>query len=180
MWTFRFESFHKDFKMYARVVTSRVNICMTLGIKASLKFSYRLMTNEKPDPIRKFSHISNSIFYLDIKILLNLSDAEEESAFYNSEVEYSGTLYKKGFYIITNNGGNAELFKIEGAVYHKDSFFLIVKAVTIVSYSQGLRSYEVGGESETIDLKNLKDYNTPPVHIHYIPNGVYVRPKVYF
>lgn len=47
LWTYRYESFHKDFKMYARVITSRKNISLTLGIKASLKFAYRIMSNEK-------------------------------------------------------------------------------------------------------------------------------------
>lgn len=167
--------------MYARVITSRVNISMTLGIKACFKFSYRIMkSDEKSDPIRHFSHISSSNFYLDIKILLNLSDTEEESVIFNTEVEYSGTLYKKGFYIIKNNDGQMELLKIEGVLHCKEEFLLIGRDVTIISYSVGLRSYEVGGESDTLVIKNLKNNNTPPVHIHYIPNGVFVKPKEYF
>lgn len=167
--------------MYARVITSRINISMTLGIKACAKFSHRILSNKNSDSIKNFSHMSNSVFYLDIKILLNLSDNEEELAIVSTEVDYAGTLYKKGFYIIkTNNDGIVELFKIYEVLYYKCNFLLIGKDVKIVSYSAGLRSYEVGCESETLVIKNLKYYNTPPVHIHYTPNGVYVRPKEYF
>lgn len=53
MMNYRFEAMHKIFKEYAHVISSRSNICLTLCIKAALKFSNDL--NE--------SNFFKSIFY---------------------------------------------------------------------------------------------------------------------
>lgn len=57
----------------ARVITSRRNISITLGIKASLKFAYKIMSNKKiSNTINFTNNKQNSKYYLDINILLNL------------------------------------------------------------------------------------------------------------
>lgn len=166
--------------MYARVITSRKNISLTLGIKASLKFAYRIMSNEKISNIKNFANISNSKYYLDTKILLNLMDEDEDLASFSSEVTCNGTKYKSGFFVLTQNDKNeVEFFKIEEVVYYRTDLLLLGKYVDI-EYCSGLHAYKVGEESIILSLRNLKQCNTPPVHIHYTPNGIFVRPKPYF
>lgn len=42
-WSFRYEAKHKEFKSYARAITSRKNICVSLAKKFQLKFAHSLM-----------------------------------------------------------------------------------------------------------------------------------------
>lgn len=45
-WCFRYEAKHKELKMYARAITSRKNICLTLAIKYQLKFVHFLLNQD--------------------------------------------------------------------------------------------------------------------------------------
>jgi len=42
----RYEAFHKQLKSTAKIVTSRVNLLLTLCIKQQLKFSYRILSKK--------------------------------------------------------------------------------------------------------------------------------------
>ncbi|XP_053692696.1 uncharacterized protein LOC128743019 [Sabethes cyaneus] len=55
IWCFRFEAFHQIFKQYCRNITSRVNICLTLCIKAGLVFANNLKDNNFIPPIIKYT-----------------------------------------------------------------------------------------------------------------------------
>jgi len=46
-WCFRYAAKHKELKMYARTITSRRNICLTLAIKYQFKFAYFLLNQKK-------------------------------------------------------------------------------------------------------------------------------------
>lgn len=95
-------------------------------------------------------------------------------------VTYNGTKYKSGFFVFTQNDENeVEFFKIEEIVYYKQNLLLVGKFVDVI-YCSGLHSYKVGAESINLSIRSLTDCNTPPVHIHYTTNGIYVRPKPYF
>lgn len=50
LWSYLFESKHREAKTYARNITSRKNITYSLSIKASLKFSNFLMDNQRGFP----------------------------------------------------------------------------------------------------------------------------------
>lgn len=41
LWCFKYESKHRQFKIYSRYITSRKNICLTLSKKYELKFAYQ-------------------------------------------------------------------------------------------------------------------------------------------
>lgn len=45
-WYFRYEAKHKELKMYARAITSRKNICLTLAKKYQYKFAHLLLNKE--------------------------------------------------------------------------------------------------------------------------------------
>lgn len=55
-WCFRFEGKHKEMKMYARSITSRKNITLTLANKFQLKFAHLLLQPTKLKIISKEKH----------------------------------------------------------------------------------------------------------------------------
>ncbi|KAL4083604.1 hypothetical protein QTP88_028920 [Uroleucon formosanum] len=70
-WCFRYEAKHKDFKMYARAITSRKNICLTLANKYQFKFAHFLLS-QKYD-------------YLEInKSVKNISKSQKVSTTYKT------------------------------------------------------------------------------------------------
>jgi len=46
-WCFRYKAKHKELKMYAKAITSRRNICLTLANKHQFKFAYFLLNRKK-------------------------------------------------------------------------------------------------------------------------------------
>lgn len=60
-WCFRYEAKHKEIKTYARATNSRLNIAVTLSIKAGLHFSNCLIKKEFfEDTVERGKCLSNS------------------------------------------------------------------------------------------------------------------------
>jgi len=92
-WCFRYEAKHKEFKMYARAITSRKNICLTLANKYQFKLAYFLLS-QKYD----YSEINtsesqkvNSNNY-DQFIFNNLNISTDSFDSY-SKINFKGTTY---------------------------------------------------------------------------------------
>lgn len=61
-WCFRYEAKHKEFKSYARAITSRKNICVSLAKKFQLNFAHYLMQEPAQNDfeVRKCHNILSS------------------------------------------------------------------------------------------------------------------------
>ncbi|KAF0712217.1 C2H2-type domain-containing protein, partial [Aphis craccivora] len=96
-WCFRFEGKHKEIKMYARSITSRKNITLTLAKKFQIKFAYLLMQPKKDDLVLNFKHkIKESQFGKLISDKYKITPNQYE---YYNKIEYKGTNYKEGYYL---------------------------------------------------------------------------------
>jgi len=95
-WCFRFEGKHKELKMYARTTSSRKNITLTLTKKFQFKFAHTILLPNIPNILLKPKHLTNSIDRQMIYINY-LSGSSQFSCF--NQIEYIGTLYKKGYYL---------------------------------------------------------------------------------
>lgn len=116
LWCFKFESKHRQFKIYSHVISSRKNICLTLAKKYALKFAYFILAGES----------INSVFHLDEKfeiksnyapIITNKLKIDNNTFKYYSRVSLNGNEYACGKYI---------------AIYKNDIIFFIIKAICLV------------------------------------------------
>lgn len=91
-WAFRFEAKHKDFKTFARNITSRKNICVSLAKKFQFQFAYNLLQPEKQICIVDLKHkVINSTFKTLIERFclrneLNLNVRSYSECFYLSKI----------------------------------------------------------------------------------------------
>lgn len=115
-WCFRYEAKHKEFKMYARAITSRKNICLKLAKKYQLKFAHFLLNDE-----------SNQIVVVAMKNIISSKHNEFvfntlniPSNFFNSysKINFKGTDYKIGNYV-TNFINEVCLYEILEIIFTK-------------------------------------------------------------
>lgn len=59
-WCFRYESKHKEFKIYAHAITSRKNICLTLAKKNQMKFASFLLENHAEFQVENCNKITSN------------------------------------------------------------------------------------------------------------------------
>lgn len=98
-WCFRYEAKHKELKMYARAITSRKNICLTLAIKYQLKFAHYLLNQ---DTHNDFSISIKHKIDSDLEFLSITLNLESNSIISYSKIDFKGTVYKIGNYVGLN------------------------------------------------------------------------------
>lgn len=99
-WCFRYEAKHKELEIYARAITSRKNIFLTLAIKYQLKFAHYLLNQ---DIHKYFSITIKHKIDSDLEFLsntLNIPTNLEFNSFISySKIDFKGTVYKIGNYV---------------------------------------------------------------------------------
>ncbi|XP_075155529.1 uncharacterized protein LOC142228878 [Haematobia irritans] len=180
LWCMRFEAKHKEAKIYCHNIPSRRNPPQTLAIKAGLKFSKFLVDHKnglepfltchsfvsKADANKYFEeiHFKPEIFFTEFEVCNDLT--------------YKGTRYKSTYYLGIHST-NFELYKIIYLIIKDiENVFILCKEISIKSFDKHFRAYEVGSVKEQIQMKNINEFNTFPMHLYPINNGkVYARPK---
>lgn len=169
-WSFRFEAKHRELKSYARSITSRRNITLSLAKKMQMKFSHNLLKNTKADleivsknkVITKYAGKINKFFK-------NTDNIESYS-----ELLFKGTKYKQ-FYFLSRFTNTLELFKIqEILVVSNSEIFFVCDQILLKGYDSHLVSYEVEQEKTVISkdiIINIKAFNEPPFNLCHTPNG---------
>lgn len=189
LWCFRFEAFHKIHKTYARNITSRTNIPLTLCIKSSLRFSYLLSTNNF---FQKETEIVFDDNQFDLEkepyfVNLDLSCLEQNTVVYKmNHVIFKGTKFKKGFFL-TVSKVNCELpylyeiIEIVSSNLKTNKFFAVCKQWDVVEYFTHLLAYICEDNNNRYFTISLNEIDGPPIHVYKLPNGKNViRLKKYF
>ncbi|XP_054087725.1 uncharacterized protein LOC128922130 [Zeugodacus cucurbitae] len=110
LWSFRFEAEHQIHKKYARSITSRINIPLSLGIKSAIRFANSVITNnffqaeivcKEQCPITKEIYISS----------LNLSDLNSYKK--TDSVIFRGKTFKIG-HIVSVTKASFLIYEIYG------------------------------------------------------------------
>jgi len=167
--------------MYARAITSRKNICLTLAKKYQLKFAHFILNDESNQiVVVAMENIISSKHNEFVFNTLNIS-----SNFFNSysKMNFKGTDYKIGNYV-TNFINEFCLYEIlEIIVLQNNIVLFTVHQIQLVSYNLHFKAYEVGRKKSIIakSLINIEHFSGPPINIHQIPNGkLMIRLKEYY
>ncbi|KAF0709353.1 C2H2-type domain-containing protein [Aphis craccivora] len=159
-WYFRYEAKHKELKMYARAITSRKNICLTLAKKYQYKFAHLLLNKE-----------SNQNLVVSMKYIITSSHKEFLSITY-SKINYKGTDYEIGNYI-TNSIDEVCLYEILEIIVVQNNVSFILHQIQLNSYNIHLKAYEVDKDKSIISksLISIEQFSSPPINIHQVPDG---------
>lgn len=180
-WCFRFEAKHKEFKAYARTITSRKNICVSLAKKFQFKYAYSLI--EKPamhilrvQQCHKINSNQNELIQKFCK----------EYQFNDSFISYTECFYrskqfKRGYFVCQYfdiNIENAIIFEICEIIEFtgQNVLYVLSKLVKINKYSKHFGAYEVclnaRNEENEYKLLPISKFVGPPINSHKTARGV--------
>lgn len=172
-WSFRFEAKHKEMKMYARSITSRKNITLTLAKKFQLKFAHFLLQPNELKIILKEKHKIQSKYIETINKTLQLSP-HTFSCY--SELKFNGIFYKEGFYL-TKFSEEMNLFKIVEIIVidqNDEVVFILGKPILLENFDTHYESYVVINDEEVCIncvIYRANDFSGPPLNVTNISTG---------
>lgn len=186
-WSFRFESKHKEFKAYARSITSRKNICVSIAKKYQLKFANYLLQPELSTYTVQLNHKINSAHTVLLYRFCNQNNISVNGVCCYSQCKYRSKIYKKGYFITQYLDEtcceNAIIYQIIEIVSFagEDSLHLVCKQMKIEIYYKHFASYSID-EPDHLDYTVLpiEDLSGPPINLHKTARGLnLIRPKQY-
>lgn len=192
-WSFRYEATHKDSKSYARVITSRKNICVSLAKKFQLKFAHSLI---HPISTKYFKvqqcHIICSTQTELIDSFCNRNKINSKYFSY-TECTYKCKKFKRGFFISQFADAHIEdtiIFEIAEIfiVDDHETPYVVCKRAKINAYLAHFLAYDICRSSTVLESEEtqylilpISSFTGPPINSHQTVRGLHlIRPKHYF
>lgn len=176
-WSFLYEANHKPHKQYARNITSRIDICVSLAKKYQLHFANSMFMQPPYKLLQTEEHRrTSSDKYMPIISKFVCDTFGPQIAFRSySKCLYRGNKYKNGFFL-TLHSSSLKLFRIEQVVIVAASElpFFIAKPVQIDSYLDHYLSYSLSlPDNDNDDASDafilcVDKFNGPPINLHRI------------
>lgn len=188
LWTYNFESKHRELKSYTKNINSRINTPLSIGIKFCLNFTefitnFNVMDLKKYKPLSKGYSLSTCQYYQEIKHLFS-NELLLKNSLYFDKISFCGTEYKTANLITTYDVNIPQIFFIKQIVCVNDTtIYLLCTNIEIISYRRHFASYKINASANNANyiLKNINEFNSPPIHIYTLPNNEnFVRLKNYF
>lgn len=179
-WCFKFESKHRQFKIYSHAMTSRKNICLTLGRKYQLKFANYLLQEKNFDD-----------FFLDEKHEVTMSSFKEiiieklkstpKAMKIFSKVLFRGICFANNFYV-AKYIDDIQIYIILNIIKTEKYVYLFCQRVDNVRYDPHFIAYEIDPTAlREFSLLNIYDIIGPPLNIINTANGKQMlRVKEYY
>lgn len=188
-WCFRYEAKHKEFKTYARSITSRKNICVSLAKKYQLKHAYSLM--QLQTIIASEVQECHKIISTKMNVINDFCQKNNYHTEYisYSECKYRFKKFKKGCFVCQYfdiNVENAVIFEIVEIIKFKgqNSHYILCKLVKIKQYLKHFSAYEIqldtSYNNHDFKIVPINTFVGPPVNVHRTAQGLHmIQPKQY-
>lgn len=190
-WCFPFEKQHKAYKTYARSITSRKNVCMSISKKFQLQFAESLLQASAIDnviTINPRTKIDSDHITMINKFKNDVNLQSNFDAY--SDCCYFGKHYKCGYHLISrqgliNNIDYIKLYEIQEIIIFSDSKelpYVLCRGVQITNYNKHLASYEIDNNHyDDFYLLSIDYFSGPPININTLSTGKsLVRVKNYY
>lgn len=158
----KFEAFHKNSKIYAHLVTSRINILITIAIKIQLQFSFRIISN---DGLQNAVEFSKAIGRVNTSSVPQLKNHKLYKVVF---VKVNGTTYRENNAILlsTNHSLNIPEFGIiQSILTDYVQIFFVMKKCTTNGYDDHVKGFEVilphKNFCQVIYELNIHEYSRP-------------------
>lgn len=172
MWAMRYEAKHKEMKMYANSITSRLNPEKSIASKSAFKFSYMLTkySNGLPNTFKETDFTSNVIANEYTTNTSIITDYKDLLTAYT--VVYKNIKYKKGYFLAIIKEDVSKIFQISFFVLKNSEIFVACNKIQFTCFSAHFMSYELqSSKEEKIRLINIDEFTSKPMHIYFINNG---------
>lgn len=177
MWAMRFESKHKDMKVYAHAITSRKNIEKTLSTKCSLKFSSILLKYKEGFP-KIYNNCSFKLRDISTEnIKCNEYDIDFKNILTTDCLTYKNIVLKKNCILCTKNDNKISLYKFNYCIKNKSRFFAVCNQLKVAEFCDHFFAYEILTiENSSFYVIDIELFLTKPTNIVFANNGKkYVR-----
>lgn len=176
LWCMRFEALHRLNKQSAKATNSRVNISYTLAFKAGLKFS---------DTLVKQNFFENTFIFDEKSVYTHNLNLSYKNINYNnlsighcevkciSKLTYKGKTYKEHFFL-TKIAEKSQLFEIQKILIDESKYYFLCQEWNIKYFSEHIQAFVIDNRHQKISLHSVTEFNSPPIHIHYLQNGLKV------
>ncbi|XP_021699990.1 uncharacterized protein LOC110676430 [Aedes aegypti] len=177
-WTMRGEAKHREAKQYSRVNNNKINLCKSLGIKASLKFAFNLFNNSFIPPSIDLSSSKLSIMHLKTEYVQLLNDCKID----NNAVKYVDKFIKHGlefarntvFYIRQND--LASIYELEDIILDNDEKLVMVcHNIHSRCFNNHFQSYEVYKTMIRTVFIDIEYLETCTIDLHKVEEKLYLR-----
>ncbi|XP_075163520.1 uncharacterized protein LOC142236148 [Haematobia irritans] len=179
LWTFSFESKHRELKTYTKNITSRKNVLTSLGLKFCISFAKFLTSFHNTYYMWAISKnkLSTSDFFAELQKTLSEDDLKQSVGLLYYK-KY-GTRYQKGDIIFFYEPLFQPYIIREMYLIKECSYFLCQK-IPIINYDYHFLSYQIDllyGDYVTFATNEVE---CPPIHINILNNKYFLRPKNLF
>lgn len=142
LWSFRFESKHRESKMYSNSITSRKNVPYSICLKQQFMISTRFLLCEgfslKLEYKPSTENVCDKPYFPFISI--NLEEYEITSKLY-----FNGTTYKTGFFLAKFENDTTKFFEISDLLISTDkSVNIICLEFDVNCYLSHYNAYRIG------------------------------------
>lgn len=180
IWCFKYETKHREFKVYAHAITSRRNICLTLAKKFEFKFSNQLFELKNPTCYTPYDSDKITSEFINI-VSAKLNVAENILVFYSS-VEYNGVKYKNGYYVAKYENDVFIYIILNIILLNNSNVMLFCQQLKKINYIENLISYEIDPLIlGPFSILSMKDLLGPPINISKTSKGqIMLRLKEFY
>lgn len=182
MMNFRYEAKHKGFKEYARLVTSRQNICFTLCVKAALQFSndlYKKTFFHHPSEAKLALFNFESKEYFSNILLPYPVKIEEVKC--TDTIKFKGTEFKVGSYVTVTEILSVSLFEIIDIWITKNNNpYIVGQLWETAGFDDHFLAYEVIDKTKNCKIFSIVNVDGPPLNIHNVVDKMLFRKKTDF
>lgn len=169
IWSMRYEAYHKFLKSTANSTTSRKNLLLTLSIKDSLRFSYRILSKEGFSNTLQFgpSKLATELL-MNLDVTLQLS----EKAFSVQWFIINNKFYKVGYAIQLTDVDIVPIFgKIKHIVINDKIIYFILTVLETLGYSSKAHAFEIVSSADNGKFQ-LYSFDSPLAYsIHFTGDG---------
>lgn len=159
VWTMRFESKHSYFKRCARHLKNFKNICLTLSERHQMFQAY---LSAGPGYSQLLQVKDSCTFYPDlysdaIKHAVREFGFSENSTSVSTEIQYKGTSYKKGHFLVSKNDESMEFGELLIILIQNDAAVYFVMDIHKADYHSEYHLYSVTKQSTRLQCLNMND-----------------------
>lgn len=183
-WSMRFESKHREAKMYGKVNNNRINTCYSMALKANFKFAHNILNNSFFSPKIIFDEHDSKLIHFPEKhehlVDVTLCNINKQSTVFLKQITKQGSVYQKGTTFFVRHKNIMSIFMLEDIFLNRNNkIFIICKRYRTSTFDDHLQSYKI--KSSVIEvITNLHLHESKPIDLYSINDVLYLRMCDYY
>lgn len=176
LWSYRFESKHRELKTYTKNITSRVQIPVSLAIKYSMNFADFILNfngNNIWTPASTSSLVAQCLYFEHIKLLFLTNNLTLlNNAVCYDKITYCNTFYNAEHILIYHVGNNMFVYRLKKIICIDEKVLFFCESLNVLSYKKHIVSYIISRAiTSNYILKNVNDFIGPPINLCNLPTN---------